>query len=460
MKKLFALVLAVLMTLALFGCNSNQPQSAEPSAPPESSVATEAPPVSEEQQSSEAPAVVEENTPASSDEQITIIYQTWKGAGREADYSKVPGLENVTVEILNLAYEASDSKMRVDLASNSSSVDVYAGYGNYTFDAVSDYMADIEPYIIADLGPAWKSYFPQPYIDEITDANGVVKAIACGFIDDAVWFYDADIFAKYGVSPPKTYDDLVALCAAMKGQGFVPAMIGGSEGWILMSFALTIATQTAPGEIYAAANFEQSWNTPGMIETFRIFQDTFKTIWQDGALTASHYGDSWEMFLAGNTSMFLGSMAAGGVCNDEKYADRNIRAFLFPDVNGDGQPSLSIAGTDEILFVNKNSAHIDEAAKVALYWGYGDGYKKVLNGGGSYGYFQAGMPDTTDWTPATIALVENLMEFYDVMRYSTTLKRNDTSQVFTDALMQLAANAVTPERAVEQLDQDCAALLD
>lgn len=236
-------------------------------------------------------------------------------------------------------------------------------------------------------------------------------------------------------------------------------MIGASEGWILMNIALSIATQTAPDEIYKAAALKQDWNTPGMIETFKVFQDMFKDVWQDGAVTATHYGDSWDAFRAGDTAMFCGGVASIGGLNEEQFKDLNVGVFRFPDVDGDGKPSMVCGGSDEQIMVNKNTKNPDEAAKIALSWAFGEGYDFQLNTlGGTYGYFDNTRPDTSSWNENSAYVFDELMEkSYDDIKYATSLNRDDTTSIFHETLKELAAFAITPEDAVKQLDQDCAA---
>jgi len=386
---------------------------------------------------------------------IEIIYQTWKGDSRPLEaYEGIKELENVDVKVLNLALEDSFSKMKIDLASNSGS-DVYAVYGEYMFEATNEYMLPLDEYIAGDLGEDWRSKFPEQFIKECSDADGVIKGLGSGYINEGIWMYNADIFEKYGVKPPETYDDLVEICRIMREDGFVPAMVGGSEGWLLAQLALSIATQTAPGEIYDAILLKSSWNTEGMIKTFEVFQDMFDTVWQDGAVTATHYGDSIEALKSEKTAMFVGGIASIDHFMRDATGNLNIKTFVFPDCNGDGKKSSVCAGVDEKLMVNKFSKHPDEAFEVVAAWAYGDAHDYMLkNKGGTFPYFNNEEPDQSSWTPAAKGLFDSFMSDFDKIEYSTNLGREDTTILFHETLMQLAAKTITPEEAVKQLDEN------
>lgn len=449
MKRVLASVLALVMILVLTSCAANSNNEAAASS---------------EAQSNEASAsqveVDKENTEESTDgEKVKVVWQTWKSADRSTlDIAQVPGLENIEVEFLTLELEDSYSKMKIDLASGGGA-DLCSVNGKYMFNTVEQYMLDLTPYITEDLGADWNSYFPQSCLNEIMNASGEMKAMPCGYIDEGIWLYNADTFAKYDLEEPKTYDDLVAICATIRDGGEVPAMIGASEGWILMNIALSISTQTAPGEIYKAANLEQSWNTPGLLETFRIFQNMFTDVWQDGAVTATHYGDSWDAFRAGTNAMFCGGAASLSGINTDEYSGRNWGMFFFPDVDGDGNPSTPCAGTDEQIMINAKSKVIDEAYKVAACWGYGAGYDHMLQMGCSYGYYDNKVPDTSSWEPSVADLFAELSETsLPKVEFATSLDRDDTTSLFHSALKELAAYTKTPEEAAQYLDEECSYL--
>jgi raffinose/stachyose/melibiose transport system substrate-binding protein len=59
------------------------------------------------------------------------------------------------------------------------------------------------------------------------------------------FYYNKDLFAKAGVNPPQTWDDLVNVIGKLKGIGVIPWALGGKDGW-------------RPEHLYEAIIFKQN----------------------------------------------------------------------------------------------------------------------------------------------------------------------------------------------------------
>lgn len=67
------------------------------------------------------------------------------------------------------------------------------------------------------------------------DKNGKLYCVQPGadqYFTPRLW-YHKDVFAKYNIEPPKTFDELVKVCETLYGKGIVPMSIVGKDGWTL-----------------------------------------------------------------------------------------------------------------------------------------------------------------------------------------------------------------------------------
>jgi multiple sugar transport system substrate-binding protein len=81
---------------------------------------------------------------------------------------------------------------------------------------------------LAPLDDLVRKYWGQYHLDEIPaklwdmmKVNGHIYAIP-GIQNPEIFLYRKDVFEKYGLKPPQTYDDLMTLCVALKSKGIVP----------------------------------------------------------------------------------------------------------------------------------------------------------------------------------------------------------------------------------------------
>src|SRR5258708_37111697 len=47
------------------------------------------------------------------------------------------------------------------------------------------------------------------------------------------FWYNKALFNKAGVTVPKTLDDIVAICPALRSKGIIPVAVDGQDGWPL-----------------------------------------------------------------------------------------------------------------------------------------------------------------------------------------------------------------------------------
>jgi raffinose/stachyose/melibiose transport system substrate-binding protein len=82
-------------------------------------------------------------------------------------------------------------------------------------------------------------------------------------VTNTIW-YNTDIFAEGGLTPPKTWDEFVAVIQKLVEIGETPIIEGNNELWPFGNWASHIAAKVVPPEEYGAA-FSQAgtFSTPG-----------------------------------------------------------------------------------------------------------------------------------------------------------------------------------------------------
>lgn len=73
-------------------------------------------------------------------------------------------------------------------------------------------------------------------------------------------FYRKDIFKKYGITVPKTFDEFEQACATLKKNGVTPMSAAGKNGWHVMRWVEELIEHYAGAQTHDSLNlFQTSW---------------------------------------------------------------------------------------------------------------------------------------------------------------------------------------------------------
>jgi raffinose/stachyose/melibiose transport system substrate-binding protein len=133
-------------------------------------------------------------------------------------------------------------------------------------------------------------------------------------------FYNKDLFKKYGVAIPKTYDELMKAAAVFKAAGVTPFAAHFADNWnignMTMQFAMSEVFIDNPNwgkDLYAGkATFEGS---EGYRRVFQHVKDIHDNSWSD--VFSVDFGMATARFGMGEAAMFISGT----------WANRNFREF-------------------------------------------------------------------------------------------------------------------------------------
>jgi raffinose/stachyose/melibiose transport system substrate-binding protein len=82
-------------------------------------------------------------------------------------------------------------------------------------------------------------------------------------------FYKKNIFDKFGLTAPKTFDELEQVCATLKSKGIIPVACGGKFSWMTMRTTdFFIEHFAGPAMHDKLFSLEASYNSPEVIKAF------------------------------------------------------------------------------------------------------------------------------------------------------------------------------------------------
>lgn len=171
------------------------------------------------------------------------------------------------------------------------------------------------------------------------------------------WWYDPDVFAKNGWTPPKNYDELLALCEKIKAKGIAPITFQGKYPYymidgMLLPWAMSVGGKEA---VDAAQNLEPgAWKSPAMLEAARMIDNLNKKgFFQHGAVALSHT-ESQQDFLNGKAAMVPCGSWLSSEMSKQMRPGQKIQFMLPPAaMNGKGDPTAVLIGIEPWMVPSK-----------------------------------------------------------------------------------------------------------
>ena len=275
---------------------------------------------------------------------------------------------------------------------------------------------------------------------------------------DLVIWYNTKVFAKLGLQPPKTYDDLVSTAKALTKGGLIPMFQGAADGWQNENLYLMLANQRAPGLIDKAQAGEAKWTSPELLQAMQDWHALFTDgVFQQGALGAHAYPTGAQLFAQGR----VGMMALGSWWMQEskfppplsQYV-QNMDGFDFfymPALKGSDHASPPVGGIDIGYGLTKNGGAKPEAWTFLASLTNGEGLQEALNDLNDLPAFTGHEPKG-DITP-------HVKTMYD--RFMADLPKAENQRfaipaiadALDSALAAVASGSQTPEEALKAVQE-------
>ena len=212
--------------------------------------------------------------------------------------------------------------------------------------------------------------------EEFTGSDGGVYAVPLS-IQGFVVYYNKARYTEAGLDAekaPQSWDELKAVCEAIKAKGAVPCFaLGNKEGFGAEFFFSSIAANSLTAEEQADWQAGKlQWSSPQVKAILQAWVDTQAWGWYpEGANSTAKFMDEYEQFMRGEAAHAIGliSDVAHWKQFDEFLGAENVGAFKHPSptVAADKQgQDVKLPFSGGIGYgVNKNSANADLAVEFA-----------------------------------------------------------------------------------------------
>lgn len=388
-----------------------------------------------------------------------------------ADFNK--DYPNIKVTWKQTSIDDYDAAVRPALG-NSSGLDVYqmsAGSANGGVSVFGGSAIDLTPAVEAALGSDWKSKLATTGVSALT-VDGQLKALAAGAVFAGTIWINQDLFDKYGLTPPKTYDEWKNVCATFKKNNVGCFVQGANQGAFNIDTLHAIADNVSPGTFIKATRGEVPWTDPNIVKAFQLWKGLFTDgIMQDGALGQMQYPDANNAFMSQKYAMVMmgtwysqylipnvmqSAMQAAG-STDKPFTMIPIN---FPDIAGTGNTGSLFGDVDYGQGVSAKSSNQEAATAFAVWMGTSQAGQQAI--ADSLNLIPALKSVTPNWDNVKLVnpdkqqgpekdLVQRASAVTDNPRFATI--NADMNQALMQALSTVAAGQATPDQATKTLQQ-------
>ena len=176
-------------------------------------------------------------------------------------------------------------------------------------------------------------------------------------------FYNKEIFDRYGLQAPKTYDDLKNIIKVLNDNGITPFALGNKAPWVGAMFSELVINRIGGTEPYNKVyNGTGTWEDPAFIEAGKIMQELVSLKAFPEGFNALDNDPAQADFIAGKCGMLvMGSWAIQQLYNDMKD---KLAVCKFPEIpGGKGNSNHWLGQPDQSFAIAANSSAKDAAAE-------------------------------------------------------------------------------------------------
>ena len=263
----------------------------------------------------------------------------------------------------NTAYPATDiymSQIRSSLVT-SEAPNFFTWWSTYRMKELADND------VLQDLGPLWDKHESE-FGSDLRNAF-TFDGTAYGFpITSEYWvvWYNTAVFAQFGLTPPNTWDEFLAICETFKANDVTPMMSTVEGRWptfimfeeMIVGEDPDLYVDLCEGRVkYTDPRVKAAFETWGDLIRKGYFTEPGYDVWAGGARDFNQGDVGMALF---GTWYYAATLTANGV--DES----KIGAFILPSHNPTAGNNVILEITP--MLVSKNASNLEDTLVVADYW--------------------------------------------------------------------------------------------
>jgi alpha-glucoside transport system substrate-binding protein len=211
---------------------------------------------------------------------------------------------------------------------------------------------------IGDLAPLPDGVWHREYDRIVPDERIRPYALPFKLANVSVVWYRLDVFARHGITPPRTWEDWLTLNERVIDGGIAPLALGGADGWMLAQFFENVLLRTFPDTFGALTRRHEAnlWDSRDVRAAFEMVA----TMWGRAGALAGGAGKALvqqfpdavlEMCRYGRAAMVPAPDFAESVIRRFAPDPSDFGTFTFPAGRTGSEPPLVVSS--DLLVLTK-----------------------------------------------------------------------------------------------------------
>jgi raffinose/stachyose/melibiose transport system substrate-binding protein len=194
--------------------------------------------------------------------------------------------------------------------------------------------------------------------------NGKIYGIPFFPTVNTVW-YNKKMFAQYGLTPPKTWSEMLTVCEKLKSHGIIPFAVGGKDAWTILHAFMYMADRTTGAKLYQEAKAGKArFDNPAFVKAFNMLDTLVKKGYFPPDALNLTWGDSCQLMMKDKAAMMaMGNWLFTVITNENKTDFDKWDLFTYPVVEGGKGDAKGIMGAADGYSINKACKKPEAAIK-------------------------------------------------------------------------------------------------
>ncbi|MDQ0971566.1 raffinose/stachyose/melibiose transport system substrate-binding protein [Neobacillus niacini] len=267
---------------------------------------------------------------------------------------------DIKIKMEAIADEPIKDKLRVILGGNEVPDIMFSWSGEFARKFVrADAALDLTPYLNEDA--AWKDSFIPASLQPFS-ADGKNYGIPLRF-NGKFFIYNKEIFEKYNLEAPKTWDEFLDVLETLKKGGETPIILGNQSPWAAIHYLTGLNQKMVSQDIrmkdYNPGSGE--FTDSGYVKAMEMFADLNKKGYLMKDANSSSHDMAKQLFFAGKGAIFYVEL------EEFADADKNMKGnwgfFPMPSIEDGNGSQNYITGAPDGFIVSSKTKHPEEAIK-------------------------------------------------------------------------------------------------
>ena len=266
-------------------------------------------------------------------------------------------------------------------------------------------------------------------------------------------FYNKKMFEQYGLSEPKTWDDLMNVTKTFLDNGITPFGVSVKEAWVMAMFNDALTLKCVGPEMLdkAFTGSGTGYEDAGFTDAAEKLSELFKMGAFDKNAAALSNDEAVSEFLAGTVPMYVtGAWLDGSIQSGAENPD-DFSFMPFPACSDQAVLEDSMGGAQDMLMVNPKTKDADLAANAAF---------EIAKSLSKYGYQDgAGLAawkvdyEVEGQSPISERMAECVNEANSLTVWSGTLMSAEDYTDYQSALQEFFVGNIDSKKFVETMNK-------